>query len=41
MMVVGAAWSPEGDRILVAAASVGALDPPSLYLLELSQPFGR
>ncbi len=42
MAVRSAAWSPEGDRLLVLAASLlGETTSGSLYLLELDRPYGR
>jgi Tol biopolymer transport system component len=36
------AWSPDGDRLLVLAASLlGETTSGSLYLLELDRPYGR
>lgn len=36
------AWSPEGDRLLVLAASLlGETTSGSLFLLELDRPYGR
>lgn len=40
--VRSAAWSPEGDRLLVLASSLlGETTSGSLYLLELDRPYGR
>ena len=37
-----AAWSPEGDRLLVLASSLlGETTSGNLYLLELDRPYGR
>lgn len=42
MAVRSAAWSPEGDRLLVLVAGpTGETTSGSLYLLELDRPYGR
>ena len=42
MAVRSAAWSPEGDRLLVLVSNLlGESTSGSLYLLELDRPYGR
>ena len=42
MAVRSASWSPEGDKLLVLAASLlGETTSGSLYLVQLDRPYGR
>ena len=39
--VRSAAWSPEGDRLLILVTTLGETTSGELYLLELDRPYGR